>query len=345
MGVITVRCPHCGTQREVDEAFYRREVKCPRCRQPFSVKAALSAWARLEGQLVEGKYRLREMLGEGGFALVFRADEYDGGEIVGSVAVKLIYPDPEIPREVQAQELVAVLKMEHPFVVSGLSAGICELGGLSWLYLVMELADDTLEMRMSTGTLQPGDAWRFTEHVGAALAYLHKDPERFVHRDLKPANILRFGKTWKLADFGLVYTMERAGKTVNRPVGTENYIPPEGYDGVVTPAWDMWSFGVMLAEAFTGQHPFKGDRHLLFAVTQLEPKLPADLPSPFNEIIRGCLIKKRAMRWTAPQVLEALNAARGMRAYLSACRWNTSRMLQGLKQKRAPAARPQQGKS
>lgn len=345
MGLLTVQCPHCGTSREVDEKFYRREVRCPRCKRPFSVKAALSAWKRLVGQVVEGKYILRELLGEGGFALVYLADE-TGLEIERQVAVKLIYPDPEIPRELQARELIAVLKMSHPFIVQGFDAGLCDLGGLSWLYLVMELAEETLEMRTRRGLLPPNEAWQMTEDVVSGLAYLHKDPDRFVHRDLKPANILRFGQQWKLADFGLVYPMERMAKTMNRPVGTERYIPPEGYDGVVTPAWDMWSFGVMLAEALTGRHPFENDREMLFAVSQLDPDLPEDLPVPFSDIIRGCLIKKRSMRWTAPQVLAMLHTSRGMRASLSAYRWTFNQSLRRMQAtKKGPAAgAPAQGK-
>jgi len=51
---------------------------------------------------------------------------------------------------------------------------------------------------------------------------------------------------------------------------------------------------------------------------------------PFGEIIRGCLVKKRSMRWTAPQVLATLNAAQGMRATLSAYRWSFSQALNRL---------------
>lgn len=285
----------------------------------------MSSWKRLVGQVIEGKYHLREVLGEGSFALVFRADEVVEGKVVGAVAVKLIYPDPEFPRERQAEELNATLKMAHPSIVRGISAGVCTVGEQTWLYLVMELAESTLEERMRTGPLTPREAWSMTQQVISALAYLHKDPDRLVHRDIKPANILRFGKTWKLADFGLAYAMERRVRKENQLCGTERYIPPEGFEGTVTPAWDIWSFGLMLAEALTGQHPFENEHHLFFAITQMEPSIPPDLPFPFMDIIRGCLIKKRSTRWTAPQVLTALQFARGARAYFAALRWTLLR--------------------
>lgn len=327
MGVIGVRCPHCGMKRDVDETFVRRTVKCLRCEQPFSVKAALSALHHFAGSVIAGKYLLRELIGEGGFALVFRADEIVANRASRSVAVKLIYPDPETPREAQAEELIAILKMSHPFIVHGVSAGVCDLGGLKWLYLVMELAEETLEMRMRRGLMNPGEVRTLTEHIVAGLAYLHKDPDRFVHRDLKPANILRVGGYWKLADFGLAYAMERSAHPGRPKGGTERYIPPEGFEGVISPAWDMWSLGVLLAEVFTGRHPFESDRHILFAITHQEPDVPEDLPIPFGEIIQGCLIKKRSMRWTAPQVIAALNNAKGMRATISAYRWSFAQAM------------------
>ena len=67
------------------------------------------------------------------------------------------------------------------------------------------------------------------------------------------------------------------------------------------------AFGLMLAEALTGQHPFENEHHLFFAITQMEPGIPPDLPFPFMDIIRGCLVKKCSTRWTAPQVLTLAN--------------------------------------
>jgi hypothetical protein len=85
----------------------------------------------------------------------------------------------------------------------------------------------------------------------------------------------------------------------------------------------------MLAEVFTGHHPFESDRHILFAITHMEADLPTDLPLPFADIIQGCLVKKRSMRWTAPQVLAALNTTKGLRATLSAYRWSFNQVVHG----------------
>jgi len=331
MGILDVRCPHCGKNRNVDASYYQRSVLCPRCKQTFSVKAALEVKKQLIGQVIEGKYHLRELLREGGFALVYRAEEIATGQVVRPVAVKLIYPDPQTPRTATPpEELAAVLRMSHPNIVSAYSAGICKLCNVTWLYLVMELAEESLEDHIRHSTLDPREAGEFTEHIASALAYLHKDPDRLVHRDVKPANILRFKEGWKLADFGLAFAMERMRNNENQPSGTDKYMPPEGFEGKITPAWDMWAFGVMLTEALTGHHPFESDRHIVYAISQLKPQLPPDLPMPFLEIIRGCLIQKRALRWTAPQVLEALHAAHGLRVSLSAYRWTLNERMRQL---------------
>lgn len=310
----------------------------------------MSAWKHLSGQVVESRYLLREVLGAGSFALVFRADEIEGGEVMRSVAVKLIYPDPEFPREQQVKELITTIELSHPGIVRGTSAGTINLAGQEWLYLVMEQAQETLEDRLQRGPINPHEAWEITEQIVSALAYLHKDPDRMVHRDIKPANILRFGKKWKLADLGLAYAMGMRARREDSMCGTERYIPPEGFEGLVTPAWDMWSYGVMLAEAMTGKHPFETDKHLFYAITQLEPDLPADLPIPFMDIIRGCLIKRRAMRWGAQQVLTALMSAHGMRATMSALSWTFKHAIKAKPetqpaQKKAAAAVKAQGKS
>jgi serine/threonine protein kinase len=292
------------------------------------VQEALEAVQRIIGHVIEGRYYLRALVREGGFALVFRAEEIVNGEVVRPVAVKLIYPDPKIPRAQQAEELVAVLKLRHPQIVHGISAGACELDDVPWLYLVMELAEESLADLMLERPVTLRTVWDVAEHTSSALAYLHKDPDRLVHRDVKPANLLRFSDGWRLADFGLAFTMERRNadtKTV--PPGTEKYMPPEAYDGQITPAWDMWSFGVMLAEMLTGEHPFAGSHHILYAVTHLPPQLPEDLPPPFPEIIRGCLIKTRSQRWTARQVLDALHASHGLAETLAGAQWLVNQTL------------------
>ncbi len=322
MSKMAIRCPHCGLGGSIDEQYNKQTVTCPKCHRQYTATRALSEWKHYEGKTVAGKYLLHALLGAGSFAGVFRAGTIANGQPEQAVAVKVIPPDPHVPHEQQTRELIASMRLEHPTILRGLDAGQCEVDGAPFLYLVMKLAEGTLDLRIRRGPLSLKEVREVAEDIVSALVYLHEEPRRLVHRDVKPANILRIDNSWKLSDFGGTYPMERRVKDASQKYGTERYMPPEGFEGVVTPALDMWSFGLMLAEALTGTHPYRSDRDPLFAVTQTEPNLPVDLPYPFDEIIHGCLIPKRSTRWTALQVHAALESSRGMRAYLAGCRWN-----------------------
>jgi formylglycine-generating enzyme required for sulfatase activity len=90
--------------------------------------------------------------------------------------------------------------------------------------------------------------------------------------------------------------------------GTIASMPPESFDGTVSPAWDMWSMGVLVLEALTGRTPF-GDvteQQLMRAIFTEAPIIPPDLPQPFGEIVGGCLTKDYRVRWSAQRVIEAL---------------------------------------
>ena len=82
-------------------------------------------------------------------------------------------------------------------------------------------------------------------------------------------------------------------------------MPPEGLTGLISPAWDVWSLGMLLLEAATGRHPFSGAANPAEVLQQ--PLALPELPAPFDAICAGCLRLHPRARWTAHQVLEALN--------------------------------------
>jgi tetratricopeptide (TPR) repeat protein len=138
---------------------------------------------------------------------------------------------------------------------------------------------------------------------------LHR--QNIVHRDLKPANVMRVGDAWKLSDFGTV--RQSAGDVTSRTgvvMGTWTYMPPESFSGVVSPAWDLWSLGVLLFQCVAGQVPFApiADQESFAAIQHQEPVLPAGTGQRYGDIIRGCLAKDYRARWSARQVTAALAA-------------------------------------
>jgi len=155
------------------------------------------------------------------------------------------------------------------------------------------------------------------QEVATALQLLHS--QKKVHRDLKPGNVLLAQGRWKLADFGLVRQLGPSsyGQTSN-PIGTIAFMPPEAFDGKISTAWDLWSLGIMTAGVLTGKLPYdyQDQTRLLKQVMNAAVQIPT-LAEPFGSIVRGCLNPDFRQRWTADQVLQALNPAQATQS-----RWN-----------------------
>jgi serine/threonine protein kinase len=264
-----------------------------------------AAWRQFEGQTIENAYHLKQLLGVGGFGAVFAADHMIEGELVRRVAVKLISSEPEEMKR-QLGELKAATSLHHPHLLGCFHAGSTTMGPEKLLYLVMEVADESLQTRMAGGPLSLPEVASLSAQLASGLAYLHE--RKLVHRDVKPGNLLRVGSAWKLADFGTIRTMAQDVSHTGRVTGTLIYMPPESFDNKVSTAWDIWSFGVLLSQLITGQAPFAGetDHQIMFAIARGVPNLPAAIQEPFGEVIRGCLIKEPEARWTVQQVIQGL---------------------------------------
>ena len=261
-------------------------------------------WRQFEGQTVEQKYVLEKLLGAGGFGGVFLAAHVVGGHVLRKVAVKLM---PAGNAGEELSELLGATAVRHPHLLFCQDAGQTVVGSLRVLYLVTELADKTLADQLRKHPLSTPEVQTLARHLSSALAYLHG--QRRVHRDVKPANVLRVGEDWKLSDFGLLRAIdkEHTHRTENI-IGTERYLPPEAFDGIVSPAWDMWAFGVTLAEALTGKAWAVSDEVTRrTALTAEQQTNRAELPRPFDAIVAGCTREDRKARMTAGEVLKVLN--------------------------------------
>ncbi|MFM6453542.1 MAG: serine/threonine protein kinase [Planktothrix sp.] len=222
-------------------------------------------WRMLQGESIDGKYHLKKFLGAGGYGGVFLADEVVDDDFQREVAVKLISPenDPK-KREEQRKELKNAVNLKHPNLLDCFVPGLCQIKGSEFFYLVMELAEETLEQHLQKGTLSATEVMEIVKAIASALAYLHNGSPPKVHRDVKPGNLLRVGNRWKLADLGLLTAIgsQSSAFTSNRRA-TIKYAPPEAYQGTVATAWDIWSLGVMIVEMLTGELPFRGETEVL----------------------------------------------------------------------------------
>ncbi len=260
----------------------------------------------LEGQQI-GPYRLNKFLGAGGFGGVFHASEMVRNTSVKEVAIKVI---PESSDD-KLIELTNSRKLEHPNLIKSYAVGEFTFLNTEMLYLVMELAQGSLENHIAKGSLSADEIKNITAQVAQGLNYLHRQNK--VHRDLKPGNILKVNQQYKLADFGLIRTLNNKSHTQTvHNTGTIIYMPPEAFRGDISSAWDLWSLGIMLIQMTTNQLPYKfnnDNNQLMVKVINCELQIPS-LPKEFKPIIEGCLQKDRKQRWTAQQVLNALQAVK-----------------------------------
>jgi serine/threonine protein kinase len=237
----------------------------------------VAKWGPFEGLSIEDTYRLKGLIGAGGFAGVFYADHVVEDRTLRHVAVKLIFADAKTI-ERQLDELVAATMLQHSNILRCFHAGSAMLGRSKLLYLVMEIAEGSLESRLEHGVLPLLEVTVLTEQTASALVYLHQ--LNLVHRDLKAGNILRVGGVWKLADFG---TVRQPTSDTRNLTGTIWYMPPESFDGVVSPAWDSWPLGVLVLKSLTGKWPFAAatENELVAAIMYLgESRVDRGLSSP-----------------------------------------------------------------
>lgn len=238
-------------------------------------------------------YELRDVIGAGGYGLVYRAQQV---AVDRQVAIKLILPEyanqPDFIRGFEA-EAQLIARLEHPYIVP--------------LFDYWRDADSTcLVMRFMRGgslsqyiTGQPlpvNDVVRWMEQIGAALAFAHR--HGVIHRDLKPDNLLldEEGNAY-LSDFGIA---RPTGYSVtDRSItGTIAYIAPDQLNSQPpTPQADLYSFGIVLYELLAGTHPFAGQTPSQLVMSHLALPLPdirqvcPTLPSTVQSVIERATAK------------------------------------------------------
>lgn len=241
-----------------------------------------------------GRYELLTLLGRGGMGEVYRAHDT---ELDRTVALKIPRLDKSLPqlRQRFLQEARAAATLRHPHICPVFDAG--EINGRPFLTMAY-IDGKSLQEHWQADELQalPQTLTILTQ-VARAIQAAHD--QQIVHRDLKPANVIIDHQGEPVVmDFGLAHRAveENAGRITQtgETLGSPAYMSPEQVEGRINevgPASDIYSLGVMLFEALTGELPFKGSLgQILAAVTRDEPPRPSALkPDVNSELETLCL--------------------------------------------------------
>ncbi|MET8581573.1 serine/threonine-protein kinase [Streptomyces collinus] len=261
-----------------------------------------------ENRLIQGRYRLLDLIGRGGMGEVWRARDESLGRQVAVKCLKPLGPQHDasltrVVRERFRREARVAAALSHRGVTVVHDFG--EDDGV--LHLVMELLDGRDLSRLledAEGHPLPVDeVIDIAEQVAAALAYTHR--QGVVHRDLKPANIVRLADgTVKICDFGIARLGHDIGFTARLTgtgvaMGTPHYMSPEQIAGTeVDQRSDLYSLGCVLYELATGTPPFDLDDAwaVLIGHRDTPPRPPRvrrpELPAPFERIVLDLLAKR-----------------------------------------------------
>ena len=232
----------------------------------------IEAWTQWEGHVVNGEVHLKKYLGESSRSGVFLT--HRRGRELDQATIKLI-PANTAGNGHHLSSWSLAEGLSHPHLIRLIEKGRCQLGPQELLFVVMEYAEETLAEVLPERALSRNEVLALLEPTLDVLSYLHG--RGIVHGHLKPANVLASGNKLKISSDGLS-TPEAAPPP---PAKLDAYDPPERASGTISPAADVWSLGMTLAEALTQRVPVWHD--------QEDPVVSADLPAPLFEIVRGCL--------------------------------------------------------
>jgi serine/threonine-protein kinase len=291
-------------------------------------KAAQGPGALTFGFVVDGKYAIDSILGEGGMGIVYLATDIHTNVPVVVKAIRSQYAHRQEFRDRILAEGRALARIDHQNVVR-LNAVVVEPDGL---FLVMqfidgESLDKTIERYVEQQTPMPVDLvlklfYQVLDGVGAAHA------EGVIHRDLKPANILirRRDAVAKVTDFGIAKAEEdiQAGRGQTKGIiGSLLYMAPEQIKGQrdLDSRVDIYGLGMLLYEMLVGRVPFDAPSEFEIMKLHLEAEVPfisrmrPDVPPYLDAVIHKACAKKREDRFASTaEMAAALRAGHGVAA-------------------------------
>lgn len=268
--------------------------------------------ASMTGRTLSNRYLITERIGIGGMAEVYRAQDNVLGRLV---AIKTMLPqyaaDSNFTQRFR-QEAAAAANLQSPYIVNVYDWGQDD----GTYYIVMEFVrgSDLKSAIKQRGAINQRKVAEIGAQVCQALSVAHN--QDIIHRDIKPQNIMvQPDGNVKVMDFGIARAKNSVMQHTSAVLGTAHYISPEQAQGKeLTSASDIYSLGVVLFEAATGELPFDGPDAVNVAMQQVQdlPPLPSeikpDIDPTLEAIILKAMEKNPADRFaTASEMRSALN--------------------------------------
>ena len=225
------------------------------------------------GRTLNGRYKIKSLIGTGGMAAVYLAKDLILDRLVAIKVLRLDFRQNDDAMRRFRREALSATQLTHPNIV-----GVYDVGQSQEMnYIVMEYVEgiDLKDYIRQKGALHPIEAVRIMMQIVSAIAAAHQN--RIIHRDIKPQNILidKEGNV-KITDFGIAVALSDTSLTqTNTLLGSVHYLSPEqARGGMATIQTDIYALGIVLYELLTGKVPFDGESAVSIALKHFQEPLP-----------------------------------------------------------------------
>jgi serine/threonine protein kinase len=240
-----------------------------------------------------GRFEITGVVSGGGMGEVYRARDT---QLQRDVAIKLLRRSEPHDLDRFKREAATGASFSHPHIMSVFDVGTHQQGDRAFPYLVMQFIEGQ-SLRKRMGGASKEQLVRWLSEVADGLDALHR--RGVVHRDIKPENIMiGTDDRARIVDFGLAKTDGTTVTTEGTVVGTMDYLSPEQAAGHrLNYRSDIFSFGIVLCEALTGQHPFRAAT-VPETVRRIYHEPPLRIPDgELGKITTHCLKKEPKERY------------------------------------------------